>query len=830
MTGIAPLPLDLTPAPDHDAAAPPAAPTPVTRDPVCGMLVDPEAGKPTQQHDGRTLHFCHAGCRDSFAATPESYGDAIDPVDGAVVDRATAPYLGKHAGQRAFLGSAESMAAFEADPGRYIAAPATAASRYICPMCPEVEADHPSDCPSCGMALEPDLAAGGAPSGPNPEAVDFRRRLIIAAGPTLALVALEMGSHLGAPFKAWISAEFWGWLQLALASPVVALSGAPFFQRAVASVRNLSPNMWTLIAIGVGAAYGYSALAVILPSVVPAGFAGADGAPPLFFEAAAVIIALVLVGQLLELSARDRAGDALRALLDLAPKTAMRLAADPSRELEVAIEQIRVGDLLRVRMGDAAPVDGTVVSGEVAFDESLLTGEAAPVAKTPGDAVTGGSIAVFGGAIIRADRVGEETRLSEIVAQVAAAQRSRAPIQAKVDRVAAWFTPAVVGIALLAFAAWALFGPAPALPHGLLAAVSVLIIACPCALGLATPISITVAMGRGAREGVLVRDAAALERLAATDVLVLDKTGTLTEGRPTVTAVETVAGDADSLLSLVAPIERESVHPLAKAILAAAPARLETATAVETHLGRGLTGQVAGRKIAIGSAALLRDLGADPAPLVARAEALRAEGATVVFVAVDGALAGLIAVSDRIRVDAAQTLRDLRAQGLSIVMATGDAQATANAVGRRLGIDRIAADTSPEGKAALVAELQAKGQVVAMIGDGVNDAPALATADVGVAMGAGAAAAVETAGVTLLSGELSSLARARALAKATEANIRQNLFFAFAYNGLGVPIAAGVLYPAFGLLLSPMLAAAAMSLSSVSVIANALRLRKGGVR
>lgn len=802
----------------------------VTRDPVCGMIVDPTAGKPQVEHDGEVIHFCCTGCRDKFLADPEAYLTAMDPVSGETVWRSTARYMSKHEGVRVYFYSAENQAEFEAAPQAYEDAldmpePAAAGTIYTCPMCPQIVQEEFGDCPICGMALEPMVPS--ADDGPNPELVDFRQRLRIGAPLALAVLALEMGSMLGLPLADWLGGQTLRWLQFALASPVVLWIAQPFFLRGWSSIRTGNLNMWTLIAIGTGAAYLFSLVSLLAPGLFPASMQVGHG-PPLYFEAAAVILILVLVGQIMELSARDRTGDAIRALLDLAPKTARRLTG--AGEEDVALDRVAKGDRLRVRPGEAVPVDGQVVQGHSSVDESMLTGEPLPVEKTAGDAVTGGTLNTSGSFVMRAGAVGGETVLARIVAMVAQAQRSRAPIQRLADRVAGLFVPAVVGISLLALFIWLLFGPSPSLGYAMVAAVSVLIIACPCALGLATPMSIMVATGRGAQAGVLVREAEALETLAAINTLVIDKTGTLTEGRPTLT--DTLPNGplgAPHLLGIAAALERGSEHPLASAVLAGARAagapHLE-ATAFEAVPGKGVRGSVAGFPAALGNAALMEDLGIDIAPMKDRLAKLQAQGKTAILVAADGALAGILAVSDPIKPGAAETLDSLRRQRLHIVMATGDSPTTASAVAGALGIKDVRAELSPGDKAALVTALRAKGAKVAMAGDGVNDAPALASADVGIAMGGGSDVALESAGITLTGGDLRGVVRARRLAVSTMRNIRQNLVFAFAYNAAGVPVAAGLLYPIFGLLLSPMFAAVAMSLSSVCVIGNALRLRR----
>jgi Cu+-exporting ATPase len=688
-------------------------------------------------------------------------------------------------------------------------------------MHPQIVRDGPGACPICGMALEPMKAA----AGPNPELADMTRRFWIALVLAAPVFALEMGGHM---FGHVLGAGVSTWVQFALSTPVVIWAGAPFFARAWASLQHRSLNMFTLIAMGVGVAWLASVAAALAPGAFPAAFRGADGSVPVYFEAASVITVLVLLGQVLELRARERTSGAIRALLDLAPKTARRIRADGSDE-DAPVADIIVGDRLRVRPGEKVPVDGAVIEGRVAIDESLVTGESMPVTKDAGDSVIAGSLNKTGAFTMRAQKVGADTMLAQIVEMVAQAQRSRAPIQRLADEVSGWFVPAVIAAAALAFSAWALWGPAPRLAHGLVAAVSVLIIACPCALGLATPISIMVGVGRGARAGVLFKSAEALERFEKVDTLIIDKTGTLTEGRPALTAVRAGPGfEEDALLRLAASLERGSEHPLAAAITRGATDRglaLAEAQAFDSPVGKGVTGTVEGRAIVLGGAAFLRERGVDAAGLEADADALRREGATVVLMAVDGAPAGALAIADPLKANAREAVRALQADGVRLVMMTGDNRLTAASVARQAGLDQVEAEVTPQDKAALVAKLRSEGRTVAMAGDGVNDAPALAAADVGIAMGAGADVAIESAGVTLIKGDLMGLLRARQLSRAVMGNIRQNLFFAFVYNAAGVPIAAGLLYPVFGLLLSPGLAAAAMSLSSVSVIVNALRLR-----
>ncbi len=802
----------------------------VTRDPVCGMTVDPHAGKPSAEHAGHLFHFCATRCHDRFIAEPEPFIEATDPVCGMTVFRATAKHMAKHAGERFYFCSGGCLSRFEADPETWLGdrpepEPMPAGTLYTCPMDPEIVTEEFGDCPICGMALEPMTPTADA--GPNPELVDFRRRLWLGAPLALAVLVLEMGSHTGIPIAHWLGPQVHVWLQLLLATPVVVWIGAPFFKRGWSSIRTGNFNMWTLIAIGTGAAYLFSLASVLLPGVFPASLRTAHGMPPVYFEAAAVILILVLFGQVMELTARERTGDAIRALLNLAPKTARVVSG--SDERDVPLDQVKAGDLLRVRPGESVPVDGSVTEGHSAIDESMLTGEPLPVEKTAGDAVTGGTLNKTGSFLMRAERVGAETMLARIVTMVASAQRSRAPIQAMADKVAGWFVPAVVSVAVLAFFGWVAFGPAPALSYAVVAAVSVLIIACPCALGLATPMSIMVATGRGAQAGILIRDAEALERFAGVDVLVVDKTGTLTEGKPALTDVLAFGGlDEQRLLALAAALERGSEHPLAEAIVAGAEAQGAERLPVsefEAMVGQGVRGSVDGMAVALGNRAMMAGFGGASAEQAARAEALQVEGKSAMFVAVDGVISGIIAVADPIKATTLQALQSLRATGLRIVMATGDSQRTANAIAERLGIDEVHADASPAAKRELVDTLHRQGFKVAMAGDGINDAPALAAADVGIAMGSGADVAMESAGITLVKGDLTGIVRARRLAGATMRNIRQNLFFAFCYNGVGVPIAAGVLYPVFGLLLSPMIAAVAMSLSSVSVIGNALRLR-----
>ena len=754
------------------------------KDPVCGMSVDPTATAHRASHDGQDHFFCSAGCQTKFAAEPERY---LKP---------------------------------RAEPG-----PAIPGVIYTCPMHPEIRQEGPGSCPICGMALEPETVAAEAP--PNHELIDFTRRFWIGLVLTLPVFALEMGGHL-TNLHMLLSGQMSNWIQLVLATPVVLWCGLPFFQRGWTSLRTRRLNMFTLIAMGVGVAWLYSVVAVVAPGLFPPAFLNADGSAPVYFEAAAVIVVLVLVGQVLELRAREQTSGAIRALLDLTPKTARRVRPDGVDE-DVSLDQIIVGDSLRVRPGEKIPVDGEILDGRVAVDESMVTGESMPVTKEVGDRVVAGALNKTGSFIMRADKVGADTLLAQIVQMVAQAQRSRAPIQRLADSVSGWFVPAVIAIALLAAAVWGLVGPEPRLSYALIAAVSVLIIACPCALGLATPISIMVGVGRGARAGVLIKNAEALERFEKVDTLILDKTGTLTEGRPSVTAMLIAQGfDEADVLRLSASLERGSEHPLADAIVQAAKDRdlpLSEAVDFDSPVGRGVRGTVEGRQVALGNTRYLGELSIDVSTLEPKADALRNDGATAIFVAIDGKAAGVIGISDPVKATTPDAIIALKAAGLRLVMMTGDNQTTAEAVARRLGIDEVHAEVLPQDKASVVEQLRSQGRIVAMAGDGVNDAPALAAADVGVAMGAGSDVAIESAGVTLLGGDLQGIVRARHLSRAVMGNIRQNLVFAFGYNALGIPVAAGLLYPVFGWLLSPALAALAMALSSVSVIGNALRLR-----
>ena len=815
---------------DSMAAQAPALEAP-TLDPVCGMAVDPATAKHTHHHDDHDYYFCNPRCLEKFSGDPEAYISSIDPVCGMKVERASARHIAKHAGERFYFCSSGCRTKFEADPTVYLGdrpvpEPMPEGTQYTCPMDPEIVTDEPGDCPICGMALEPMMPTADA--GPNPELIDFTRRFWTCALLSIPLLVVTMGPLAGLPVREWLGEKAAIWFELVLAAPVVLWAAFPFFKRGWSSVVNRSPNMWTLIMLGVGAAFLYSVVATFAPGVFPASFRAADGTVPVYYEAAAVIITLVFLGQVLELRARERTGSAIRALLDLAPKTARLIEADGT-ERDVPLEEVKVGDLLRIRPGDSVPVDGVIIDGRSSVDESMISGEPVPIEKVADSQVTGGTINGNGALTMRAERIGADTMLSRIVGMVAQAQRSRAPIQGLADKVASIFVPAVVLIAVAAFLIWSWFGPPPAMAYALVAAVSVLIIACPCALGLATPMSIMTATGRGAQAGVLIKDAEALERFAAVDTLIVDKTGTLTEGKPMLTDVIVLNGMADDeLLALVAGLERASEHPLAEAIVAGAEDRglaLPPVADFAAETGKGVSGKIGAHQVALGNRKMLEALAVETSAASERAASLQQDGKTAMFVSVDGDLAGLIAVSDPIKATTADAINALHAAGLKIIMATGDNERTAKAVASKLGIDDIRADVLPEQKKALVDELHSLGRSVAMAGDGVNDAPALAAADVGIAMGTGADVAVESAGITLVKGDLTGIVRARLLAQATIRNIKQNLFFAFVYNAAGVPIAAGTLYPFIGMLLSPMLAAAAMSLSSVSVIANALRLR-----
>jgi Cu+-exporting ATPase len=751
------------------------------------MWVDPHTAKHRAEHNGQPFYFCSAGCREKFLTDPARY---LDP----------------------------AVAAAKAQP-------VPEGTIYTCPMHPEIRQVGPGSCPICGMALEPLLVT--AETGPNPELADFMHRFRLGTLLTLPVLALEMGGHMTGLHEV-LGAQNANWLQLLFGTPVVLWAGWPLLERGWQSVVNRSLNMFTLIAMGTGVAWIYSVVATVAPGIFPPAFRGADGAVAVYFEAAAVITVLVLLGQILELRARESTSGAIRALLDLAPKTARRIRPDGSEE-EVQLDAVHVGDRLRVRPGEKVPVDAAVLEGRSAVDESMVTGESMPVTKEVGASVIGGTINQSGALVVEARKVGRDTMLAQIVQMVAEAQRSRAPIQRLADQVSGYFVPTVIAIALLAFAAWSIWGPEPRFSYGLVAAVAVLIIACPCALGLATPMSIMVGVGRGAQAGVLIKNAEALEHMEKIDTLVVDKTGTLTEGKPAVTALIPASGFSEAeVLRLAASVERASEHPLAVAIVAAAEKQgIATApvSAFDSPTGKGAFGTVEGRKVVLGNAAFLKEHGADVSALAAQADKLREDGATAIFAGVDGKVAGAIAIADPVKASTPEALAGLKAEGIRVVMLTGDNWTTARAVARRLGIDDVEAEVLPDQKSAVVQRYKAQGRVVAMAGDGVNDAPALAAADVGIAMGTGTDVAMESAGVTLLKGDLRGIVRARRLSQATMRNIRQNLFFAFIYNALGVPVAAGVLYPIAGILLSPIIAAAAMALSSVSVVGNALRLR-----
>jgi Cu+-exporting ATPase len=794
-----------------------------TRDPVCGMKVDPRTSEHRHEHDGETWYFCCEGCREKFAAEPERFlhpqkRAENDAPDGTIH---TCP-MHPEVRQQGPGDCPQCGMALEAEtPRRKV--------EYTCPMHPEVVQDHPGDCPKCGMALEPRTAS--AEAGPNPELVAFTRRLWLAVPLTAVLLLITMGDMLpGLDFQRWMGALAWGWTQFALATPVVVYAGSAFFTRGWKSLRGANFNMWTLISLGTGVAYLFSLVALIFPGFLPRAFLGAGGETPLYFESAAVIITLILIGQVIEQRARERTSGAIRALLDLAPPRARRLREDGTEE-DVDLARVQSGDRLRVRPGEKVPVDGEVIEGRSSVDESMLTGEPLPVEKATGASVTGGTVNGNGGLVMRARLVGEDTVLARIVAQVAAAQRSRAPIQGVADRVAGIFVPSVVACAIIAFILWAVLGTGVGgLAFALVAAISVLIIACPCALGLATPMAVMVGVGRGAGAGIMVRDAEALERMAKVDTVIVDKTGTVTEGKPRLEAVAAAEGfEEDEVLRLAAGIEAASEHPLAAAILAGAGERgIETPTtqAFEAVTGRGVRGEIDGRAITLGNAAFMREADVDTAPLADKAATLASEGATVMYVAADKQIGGLMVVKDPVKATSREAVAILHRENVRVVMATGDGKRAAQAAARAVGIDEVEAEALPETKLEAVRRLQRAGRVVAMAGDGVNDAPALAAADVGIAMGTGTDVAMESAGLTLVKGDLRGVARARRLSHATLANIRQNLFFAFVYNGVGIPIAAGVLFPFTGWLLSPMIAAAAMSLSSVSVITNALRLRR----
>lgn len=804
----------------------------LTRDPVCGMDVDPAADKPSAEHEGHHYRFCSQGCQNKFLATPDKYLTATDPVCGMSVDRASAKHIHRHGGKQHYFCSSKCQNKFMASPeafqgGGPESEPMPSGTIYTCPMHPEIEQVGPGTCPKCGMALEP-KGVPAAEEGPNPELVDFRRRFVVGAVLTVPLLILTMGPLVGLPVRGWIGERLTLWIELILGTPVILWSGWPFLVRGYQSFRTMNLNMFSLIGMGISSAFLFSVVAVLVPEIFPDGFRDADGHVGVYFEAGAVIVVLVLLGQILELGARERTGTAIRALLDMAAKTARVIRPDGTEE-EIAIEDVKVGDRLRVRPGEKIAVDGEVLEGRSSIDESMISGEPVPVEKVAGDPVTGATINGTGSLIIEAKRVGKDTMLSQIVEMVASAQRSRAPIQKLADSVAGMFVPVVIGIAILSFVAWSIWGPTPAYAYALVSAIAVLIIACPCALGLATPVSIMTATGRGAQAGVLIKNAEALERFAKVDILIVDKTGTLTEGKPKLVAVLAQGShDETEVLRLAASLERGSEHPLAEAIVGGAKDRgveLADATDFDAVTGQGVKGTVDAKHVALGNAKLVTDLGLDVGALSKTADERRDQGETVMFVVVDGEIAGLVSVADPVKETTPSALKELHALGFKIVMATGDNERTAKAVAARLGIDEIRADVMPADKARIIKELQDKGHKIAMAGDGVNDAPALAQADVGIAMGTGADVAIESAGFTLVKGDLNGIVRARRLSTATMNNIKQNLFFALVYNAAGVPIAAGVLYPFLGLLISPMFAAAAMSLSSVSLIGNALRLR-----
>jgi len=858
-------------------------------DPVCGMSIAPQKAAGMQEFNGQTFYFCSESCTAKFKADPTSYAGPkpvaraapaavakpiTDPVCGMQVDPVTAAGMVEHGGTRYFFCSQGCVLKFQADPDKYFQPKATQEPKqpvsrqdqqteYICPMDPEVSKMGPGACPKCGMALEP--ATIEAPAAPteytcpmhpeivrpepgncpicgmaleprevtaaeevNPELHDMTRRFWVSVALAVPLLALMISAAFSSrPLQHLFTANIWAWIEFALATPVVLWCGWPFFVRGWQSVVNRHLNMFTLIALGTGASYLYSVIATVLPHIFPPSFRAEGGEIALYYEPAVVIVALVLLGQVMELRARSQTGSAIRALLGLAPRTARRIGQDGS-EGDVLLDQVRAGDRLRVRPGEKVPVDGIVLEGHSSVDESMVSGEPIPGEKEEGAKVVGGTVNGTGSFIFRAERVGADTLLSQIVKMVSQAQRSRAPIQRLADRVSSFFVPAVIVAAVVTFFVWYLVGPQPRFAHALVNAVAVLIVACPCALGLATPMAIMVGTGRGAGAGILIRNAEALERFGKVDTLVVDKTGTLTEGKPKLSSVVAQPGFVENdLLALVASLERSSEHPLAAPIVKGAEARKLTLADVQgfaSTTGKGVKGTIAGKLVAVGNAEMFRDLSVDPAPLTVKAEELRQTGQTVMLIAIDGKAAGMVGVSDPIKESTLEAIRELKAAGLKIVMVTGDNATTARAVADKLGIE-FEADVLPQGKAEVIKAHQAKGSIVAMAGDGVNDAPALAQANVGIAMGTGTDVAIESAGITLLQGDLRGILRARRLSQSTMRNIKQNLFFAFIYNIVGVPLAAGVLFPVIGLLLNPMIAAAAMSFSSVSVIANSLRLR-----
>ncbi|KAB2676386.1 heavy metal translocating P-type ATPase [Brucella tritici] len=793
---------------DHDHTQHRSASDGRVKDPVCGMEIDPTTAKHHTAFGGRSFYFCSAGCKEKFESAPNQF--AATPI------QASAPAPEGHGHHH----PATHPAGADVPEGTV----------WTCPMHPEIRRDGPGSCPICGMALEPLVAS--AEAGPSHELKDMTRRFWIGLVLAVPVLVLEMGSHLIPALHHVVPASTSIWIQMILATPVVLWAGWPFFERGWASLVNRSLNMFTLIAMGTGVAWVYSMVAALAPGMFPDAFRDAGGTVAVYFEAAAVITVLVLLGQVLELRAREQTSGAIRALLDLAPKTARRIEENGS-ERDVPVEDVAIGDRLRVRPGETVPVDGAVEDGRSSLDESMMTGESMPVTRGVGDKVVGGTLNQTGSLVIRAEKVGRDTMLARIVQMVADAQRSRAPIQRMADQVSGWFVPVVILIALVAFVAWGIWGPEPRFAHGLIAAVSVLIIACPCALGLATPMSIMVGVGKGAQAGVLIKNAEALERMEKVDTLVVDKTGTLTEGRPAVTKIVAAEGfGEDEILRLGAAVEKASEHPLALAIVAAAETKglqVPPVSDFDSPTGKGALGTVEDRQVVLGNAAFLGEYGIDASALAGEADALRHDGATAIFIGIAGRVAGIMAIADPVKATTQSALDALHAEGIRIVMLTGDNRTTAEAVARRLGIDEVEADVLPDQKAAVVERLKGQGRVVAMAGDGVNDAPALAAAAVGIAMGSGTDVAIESAGVTLLKGDLTGIVKARKLSQATMSNIRQNLVFAFIYNAAGVPIAAGVLYPVFGLLLSPIIAAAAMALSSASVIANSLRLRATGI-
>lgn len=778
--------------PEHTDLDAPGGTSELAKDPVCGMDVDPRVAPYRSTHEGVTYYFCSASCQATFEGGPGQYVDGHD-----------------------------STTVVEIAPTRR-----TEPTEYTCPMHPEIRSDRPGSCPICGMALEPVVIRADA--GPNPELADMSRRFWIGLVLTIPVLVLEMGRHVFPAIEDAVSARASTWVQLVLATPVVLWAGWPFFVRGWNSLRTRQLNMFTLIALGTGVAWLYSVVATVVPDAFPDAFRSMDGAVDVYFEAAAVITVLVLLGQVLELRAREQTSGAIKALLDLAPKTARRIS-EGGQEEDVPVDVLQVGDRVRVRPGEKVPVDGVVEDGRSSLDESLVTGESMPVTRSAGEKVIGGTVNQTGALVVRTEKIGRDTMLARIVAMVAEAQRSRAPIQRLADRVAGAFVPAVIGVAVVAFITWALVGPDPRLAHALIVAVSVLIIACPCALGLATPMSIMVGVGRGAVLGVLIKNAEALEVMEKVDTLVVDKTGTLTEGRPSVTQIVSADGFTDhDVLRLAAGVERASEHPLGLAIVAAADKAglpIPDVADFDSPSGKGAIGTVEDKRVVLGNLRFLAGEGVDTGPLTAQAEELRSDGATVIFAGVDARLAAIFAIADPVKESTVAALAGLRSEGIRVVMLTGDNSTTAAAVGRLLGIDEVEAEVLPDQKSAVVQRLRTEGRVVAMAGDGVNDAPALAATDVGIAMGSGTDVAIESAGITLLKGDLTGIMRARKLSRATMSNIRQNLVFAFIYNAAGIPLAAGVLYPLFGWLLSPIIAAAAMALSSVSVIGNALRLR-----